>query len=148
MNGKGPNTYSFQTDLIIDAVTRDLAEARLKLLLQSAGISSYKIGKSSLVGASFPEEHAPSGMATPTASSVSPEAAQPSNGSESLSVTSTLLHHMEQKTLVRLSVNKGKGVRMSIPGRILNIEGDLITVYHVDEKQVYTFLLQEIDDFN
>ncbi|CDN45723.1 hypothetical protein [Paenibacillus sp. P22] len=146
MNDKGPNTYSFQTDLIIDAVTRDLAEARLKQLLQSAGISTYKIGRSSLVGASFPEEDIPSGMRK--AGSGSTEAAQPSSGSGSSGVTSTLLHHMEQKTLVRLSINKGKGVRMSIPGRILNIENELITVYHVDEKQVYTFLLQEIDDFS
>lgn len=50
--------------------------------------------------------------------------------------------------LVRLLVNRN-GERMSIPCRILNFlpETYTINVYHVDEKQVYTFNLSEIIDF-
>jgi len=52
-------------------------------------------------------------------------------------------------TLVRLSVVKGKGVRFSIPGRILGYDSaaEMLTVYHVDEKKVYLLKLNEIDDF-
>jgi len=51
--------------------------------------------------------------------------------------------------LIRLAVNKGRGVKLSVPCRILSYdeEGHSVTVYHVDEKQVYTFSLNEIDDF-
>jgi len=54
-----------------------------------------------------------------------------------------------QNKLIRLIVNKGLGVKLSIPCRVINVdEKDLIvTVYHVDEKQVYTFRLSEIEDF-
>lgn len=52
-------------------------------------------------------------------------------------------------TLVRLSIVKGKGVHLSIPGRILSYDktAETITVYHVDEKKVYLLKLNEIDDF-
>ena len=52
------------------------------------------------------------------------------------------------RNLVRLSIVKGKGVKLSIPCRILNYDlaSGNITVYHVDEKKVYSFLLTEIDD--
>ncbi|MBD2872583.1 hypothetical protein [Paenibacillus arenilitoris] len=57
---------------------------------------------------------------------------------------------MKNNTLIRLIVNKGLGIKLSIPCRIINMsEADsLITVYHVDEKQVYTFRLNEIEDFS
>ncbi|MNO25367.1 hypothetical protein D3C76_152020 [compost metagenome] len=50
--------------------------------------------------------------------------------------------------LVRIVIKRG-GERISIPCRILNFlpESYNLTVYHVDEKQVYTFKLSEIVDF-
>jgi hypothetical protein len=69
-----------------------------------------------------------------------------------LSVTfMELLHQYKQEnTLVRLTILKGKGVKLSIPCRILNYEaaGDSLTVYHVDEKKVYQFRLTEVDDLS
>lgn len=62
-----------------------------------------------------------------------------------------LLHQYKQEnTLVRLTILKGKGVKLSIPCRILNYEaaGDSLTVYHVDEKKVYQFRLTEVDDLS
>ncbi|WP_127531210.1 hypothetical protein [Paenibacillus kobensis] len=58
--------------------------------------------------------------------------------------------YMSQNKLIRLRINKGLGVSLNIPGRIINLdeEASLITVYHVDEKQVYTFKLNEIDDYS
>ena len=57
---------------------------------------------------------------------------------------------MKQNKLIRLKVNKGMGVTLNIPGRIINLdeESSMLTVYHVDEKQVYTFKLNEIDDYS
>jgi hypothetical protein len=51
-------------------------------------------------------------------------------------------------TLIRLSIVKGKGVKLSVPCRILNYEDATqnVTIYHVDEKKVYQYSLNEIDD--
>ena len=45
-------------------------------------------------------------------------------------------------------VNKGYGVKLNIPCRIINfdVNSQMLTVYHVDEKQVYSFTLNEIDE--
>ncbi|WP_281885538.1 hypothetical protein [Paenibacillus sp. YYML68] len=51
--------------------------------------------------------------------------------------------------LIRLSILKGKGVKASMPCRIINTDppsGNL-SVYHVDEKKVYLVKINEIDDF-
>jgi len=57
--------------------------------------------------------------------------------------------HIADNRLVRLLVNRN-GERISIPCRILNFlaETSTINVYHVDEKQVYTFNLNEIIEFS
>ena len=51
--------------------------------------------------------------------------------------------------LVRLTANR-QGQHINIPCRILNFDEDkqFINVYHVDEKQVYSFNLNEIDSFD
>ncbi|MGO4547012.1 hypothetical protein AB4Z29_19690 [Paenibacillus sp. 2TAB23] len=56
---------------------------------------------------------------------------------------------MKNNTLIRLIVNKGLGIKLNIPCRIINMDEseNIITVYHVDEKQVYTFRMNEIEDF-
>ncbi|MFS0727257.1 hypothetical protein [Paenibacillus sp. 1P07SE] len=56
---------------------------------------------------------------------------------------------IEQNKLIRLHVNKGRGIKLSIPCRIVKFDEEQgnVTVYHVDEKQVYTFSVNEIDDF-
>jgi hypothetical protein len=54
----------------------------------------------------------------------------------------------KNNTLIRLSIVKSKGVKLSIPCRVLNYEDATqnVTVYHVDEKKVYQYSLNEIDD--
>ncbi|UUZ80730.1 hypothetical protein LJK88_38855 [Paenibacillus sp. P26] len=49
--------------------------------------------------------------------------------------------------LLRLSVVRGMGVKLNMPCRILNTEPENgnLTVYHVDEKQVYLFKINEIE---
>lgn len=55
---------------------------------------------------------------------------------------------ISENKLIRLVYDKN-GQRVSIPCRILNFipESYAINVYHVDEKQVYTFSLSQIIDF-
>lgn len=55
---------------------------------------------------------------------------------------------ISENKLIRIVYDKG-GKRVSIPCRILNFlpESYAINVYHVDEKQVYTFNLNQIIDF-
>ncbi|WP_169823394.1 hypothetical protein [Paenibacillus yonginensis] len=55
--------------------------------------------------------------------------------------------HISSNRLVRVLIQTPKG-RLSIPCRILNYvpKEELINIYHVDEKQVYTYKLNEIID--
>lgn len=57
--------------------------------------------------------------------------------------------YIDGNRLVRLTVNRGRGIKLSVPCRIINLDESMytVTVYHVDEKKVYTFGLFEIDDF-
>ncbi|MBC8078759.1 MAG: hypothetical protein H7X86_00305 [Gorillibacterium sp.] len=68
----------------------------------------------------------------------------------SLSFLGVLDSYKTNNTLVRLTILKGKGIKISIPCRILNYEEatDSLTVYHVDEKIVYQFRLTEVDDLS
>jgi hypothetical protein len=52
------------------------------------------------------------------------------------------------KQLVRIRANR-QGKQVSMPCRILNFDeaANTLSVYHVDEKQVYTFKINEIDEF-
>lgn len=66
------------------------------------------------------------------------------------SLIQQITQYIADRTLVRLSVVKERGVKLSIPCRILNFDDSAnnMTVYHVDEKKVYTFKLTEIDDLS
>lgn len=66
----------------------------------------------------------------------------------SRSIEAEIGRYIKDQTLVRLEVNKTKGVRLSIPARILNYDPSnlLLNVYHVDEKMVYAFHLYEIEN--
>lgn len=66
---------------------------------------------------------------------------------QELSTYEWIKRYIQDNTLVRLIVNRYGGQR-SIPCRILNLDHDnsLLSVYHVDEKQVYSFKMNEIDE--
>lgn len=57
--------------------------------------------------------------------------------------------YSKDNRLVRLTTNR-QGKKISLPCRILNYDdsNQLVNVYHVDEKQVYTFNINEIDEFS
>ncbi|NIK76896.1 hypothetical protein FHS15_002021 [Paenibacillus castaneae] len=84
---------------------------------------------------------------TPPVQAISNEAYTQSESSNGFDNIRAL---MKSNSLIRLIVNKGLGIKLSIPCRIINMDEkeNLITVYHVDEKQVYTFRMNEIEDFS
>lgn len=55
---------------------------------------------------------------------------------------------LQHNKLVRLYVNKGRGVSLSLVGRIVgyDTEGQIIHLYQDDEKQVYNISVYEIED--
>lgn len=57
--------------------------------------------------------------------------------------------YSKDNRLVRLTANRN-GKQVSLPCRILNYDdsNQMVNVYHVDEKQVYTFNVNEIDEFS
>lgn len=73
---------------------------------------------------------------------------QQSNDARLQDVENQLRSYIEQNRLLRLRINKGKGITLNLPCRILNYDASnqLLNVYHVDEKQVYAFNLNEIED--
>ncbi|OXM15201.1 hypothetical protein [Paenibacillus herberti] len=157
MKDKGLRTYSFQTDLVIEAHNHDEAEVLLKQLLDTAGLSRYRLGKGSLIGFSISEEPAVTpNIGVAAAAEVVPEiiptieatTTSSDQGLKNLALD-MIRCCLEDGRLVRLSINRGKGVQLSVPCRIINLDEEtgLLTVYHVDEKQVYTFSIGEIDDF-
>lgn len=76
----------------------------------------------------------------------SPESATVTNGNSFDAWIDTLI---KENRLTRIVVNNKNGKHQSIPCRILNFDRDnnVVSVYHVDEKQVYTFRTNEIDEF-
>lgn len=170
--------YLFNVDLMIDAETNAQALEKLLRLLHSAEIADYRIvsgiqaGRLIEMALADPSGHKalniPQKLQSKPGSK--PEAAQaetkqagakPAEAKPAAGKTSTqkndeiqealarIRGYIADNKLIRLAVNKGRGVKLSVPCRILNIdESNLtVTIYHVDEKMVYTFGLNEIDDF-
>lgn len=133
-NNKG---YLFSVEVMIEAATNGQALEKLLHLLNSELVRDYRIkngidlGK--LIEMNSKENHG-----------VQIEIPRQSN-----LVLDQLDKFKADHTLIRLTVIKGKGIKLSLPCRILNIDTgtQYVTVYHVDEKKVYQFKLNEIDDF-
>ncbi|MFC5402188.1 hypothetical protein [Cohnella soli] len=152
-----PNTadgsFSFQIDIRISAASEAAALVQLIAALNGSGLD-YKIGgpngksDAARTGKSSAPAKAPEQAKSPASKPVEPsQSPQPQPQPTPLELR--ILHVIETKQLIRLRINKGRGVKMDIPCRILNFDAstNLMTVYHVDEKQVYTVGLTEIDDF-
>ncbi|MFC5653804.1 hypothetical protein ACFPYJ_32775 [Paenibacillus solisilvae] len=164
----GQSTFLFNVDLLVHGESNALAMERLLHLLNQCGFADYRIKSGMELGRLIEELEAkqpaaPKQASLPSAPSQSGPAVSSSAPAES--------HQTQKKTadsaaeltfvneriqaciadnrLIRLMINKGFGVKLNIPCRIINFDlhTQMLTVYHVDEKQVYSFTLNEIDDF-
>lgn len=75
-------------------------------------------------------------------------APNPPKGDVAPQLDSIISDYIRRGTLVRMSVLKPNGKKMDMPCRLLHYDEDHrhVSVYHVDEKKVYTFGLNEIED--
>lgn len=142
MNRSGKNnarSFAFRVDLHVMAATKEEAYAQLQRQLAEAGMADCLIEYVPPAGKTSARTPEPA-SAPPTAA---PQSVSPSDPMEQ-----RIRQYASANQLVRLSINKGRGVKLDIPCRIIQFDADhqRLTVYHVDEKMVYTFGFNEIDD--
>jgi hypothetical protein len=163
----GKRTYLFNVDLLIEADSNGQALEKLLRILNESDSRDFKINSGITLGALIDKtlsEH-PNWEPVPevkkkeaprsskSASEASPPAQdkrpQPEPKNETSDILKRLNEFIAKNTLIRLTILKGKGVKISLPCRIVGYDSasQVVTVYHVDEKKVYQFRLSEIEDF-
>lgn len=166
---KPKRKFLFNVDILIEEETNGLALETLLHLLNSDKIEDYQVREGIELGKKIeyalkaaiskrdekpfrpPMTGAPAESKTAAAAPKKPSAedAYRPESDPHRSVWEQMKKFQANNSLLRLSVVKGKGVKLSMPCRIINIDppsGNL-SVYHVDEKKVYLLKINEIDDF-
>lgn len=156
--------YLFNVDILINARTNPLAlQYLLEILNNSDKITDFNINSGLELGRTIDTllRSAKIALNQETASPVSfalpakPAGKQAENQQQPKvtkdnppDVFGRIRQYIQNNQLVRLRTNR-PGKQVSMPCRILNFDeaSNTISVYHVDEKQVYTFKLNEIDEF-
>lgn len=167
MDKKLQNTdgnYLFNVDILINARTNPLAlQYLLEMLNNSDKVTDFNINSGLELGRTIDtllrsarialkQESTP-----PVPFKVPVKPANDQSESRTLSKPASeipvdafekIRQYIKNNQLVRLRTNR-PGKQVSMPCRILNFDetAHTISVYHVDEKQVYTFKLYEIDEF-
>lgn len=163
--------YLFNVDILIKSRSNALAlQAMIELLNNSENIADFRIksgmelghliesmlqdkrksllNKSGAAAATpLPDNRTkPKAKTEPPAKKPSSPADHKINGSDySSQLHEWIMECIQDNRLIRLTANRG-GQPSSMPCRILNFDeaNQLLNVYHVDEKQVYAFKLNEI----
>lgn len=156
------NSFVFKVELLVESTNNNAALEQLIHALNLGQFLDYRILEGIQLGKLIsqrkeetPEQHSvpiihpnssPRLDANPAESKPQIAEDDSSRLSDGLDAIRT---YMKSNRLIRLIVNKGFGITLSIPCRIINVDevSNIVTVYHVDEKQVYTFRLNEIEDF-
>ncbi|MBP3962163.1 hypothetical protein I8J30_05515 [Paenibacillus sp. DLE-14] len=153
----------FNVDILVEGETNAIAMERLLHALNQSGFADFRIKSGIELGRLIEAlEAGPAGKqkdketkasrntakADPAAIAAPKQAAAPAELDLTF-VTDRIKACIAENRLIRLMVNKGFGVKLNIPCRIINLDesSQMLTVYHVDEKQVYSFKLYEIDEF-
>lgn len=160
--------HLFTVKILMEEETNGLALQKLLQVLNDANFKDFSIEQGIELGrlialntAPAASSPAPSASAESAAASGEQAASASNAGSSAPSDASASTQHRPQvqdqllkmikdNTLIRLSIVKGAGIRLSLPCRVLNFdeESGNVTVYHVDEKKVYLFKLNEIDNMS
>lgn len=155
--------YLFNVDILINARTNPLAmQYMLEMLNNNDKVTDFNINSGLELGrtidtllrsaklallqeASAPPQPQP---APQPASKPAPPSARKPAISNPADAFGKIREYIRDNKLVRLRMNR-QGKQVSMPCRILNFDEQTgsISVYHVDEKQVYTLKLNEIDEF-
>lgn len=171
---KPSESYLFRLEVTVQAPNRDTALEQLIHSLQAGCIADYRIlSDVRLEGATGAKPAAPSQPETaaqaqdrepaepkahpaqrpPAAPAAQlPPAPQQAHPAATSSVggelEARLQSYIDSNRLLRLHVNKGRGVKLDFPCRMLHLDPETrnLTVYHVDEKKVYVIPLNEVDE--
>lgn len=150
----GPSSYVFQVEIMIEDSHHGIALEKLLRGLNAGSYEDYRIMSGIKLGERIEARASESSPAKPIP--IVPEhqetvAAHGTAVEKAVceDVFAQIRSFMKSNKLIRLIVNRGFGITLSIPCRIINLDEaeHIITVYHVDEKQVYTFRMTEIEDF-
>jgi len=171
------SSYLFQVEVLVNADTNGEALEKLLHALNAGHFADYrvtsgiKLGQAieammQQAGAASAQKNAPASAVQPKISAALAKAKQEATATAATGTAQTkkkaeakfvlsdelqarIQSYIDTNKLIRLNVNKGRGVKLSIPCRIISLDPDrqLLTVYHVDEKQVHSLKLFEIDDF-
>lgn len=134
-SGSSPEqSYLFTVEIMVRGHTNGEALEKLLKPLNAAGYADFRIQSGIALGDTIQKELA----AAKTKHQVLTDA-----------LDARIRNYIKTSRLIRVTVNKPKGEKFSVPCRVVNFDPDneLLTVYHVDEKSVYSFRLNEIDDF-
>ncbi|MFC5700611.1 hypothetical protein ACFPVX_04885 [Cohnella faecalis] len=136
-------SFLFQIEIMVSGETNGEALEKLLHVLNEGGFEDFRIKSGIRLGKKIDEALAASANNKNPVDLPAPAAASPSG------LGLDIQQYIKTNKLLRLNINKGRGIRLSIPCRVIGFDADSqqITVYHVDEKQVYSFKLNEIDDF-
>jgi hypothetical protein len=148
------SSFIFQIEVLVEGTTNGEALEQLLRQLNNGEFLDYKVQSGIQLGQLLEERKS----ASTTQQSIpiqlplqeKPKSMPSITNSESVNYgLERIKQIIKNNSLIRLVVNKGLGITLNIPCRILNMNEseNLITVYHVDEKQVYTFRLNEIEDY-
>lgn len=163
--------FLFSVDIMIEERSNGRALEALLHLLNSQPIEDYNIKQGIVLGEKIdtalqdairkqdqakaapiappPSDRQTAGTGSADKDGSKPRKAAATETNPYLEIWDKLQSFQQSGTLIRLTVVKGKGVRLSIPCRIISTDpaSDIVTVYHVDEKKVYLLKMNEIDDF-
>jgi hypothetical protein len=147
------SSFVFNIEVLVEGKNNAAALEQLLHNLNNSNFVDFRILSGIQLGEQIEERrsNAPSVHPVPVQAGQTAKADKPVQESlETLCYFEKIRALMKTNTLIRLIVNKGLGIKLSIPCRIINVDEteNLITVYHVDEKQVYTFRLNEIEDLS
>lgn len=144
-------TFIFNVEIMVEEGHHANALEKLLQGLNQAGWADYRINSGIQLGELIEQKLAESSSSAPVpVVAEQKETAKATNAPPSESDGfGPIRAFMKSNTLIRLIVNRGLGIKLNIPCRVINMDEreNLITVYHVDEKQVYTFRMNEIEDF-
>lgn len=160
MEGDGNKKYIFNVDIMIEDATNGRALEKLLHLLNTETVFDYQIKEGVELGKrieialkdSVLRPVSIAAATQPAASPVKPErpaAAGPQTPVlKEDPIWEEFRTFQRNNTLLRITVVKEKGGRVSIPCRVLHADpaSGNVSVYHVDEKSVYLLRIAEIDD--
>lgn len=144
-----PAAYLFRVDVLIEDTTNARALEKLLHVLNASDFSEFRIISGVELGAKL-EQIEKNGFRIEQQPNFVPELTKPktSKSTPSNFFTEMMESLVSSNRLIRMKVNKGRGKRLEIPCRVLKHDEktQTTTVYHVDEKVVYKFKWNEIED--